>query len=92
MPIELFVGRIREVERLRSMVNAGTQGKFRIGFVSGERGIGKSSLASFVRHLSEHESQIAGCHVSLVGVDNLKEMLRRTFDRVLKERHGQTLA
>jgi len=85
VPIEFFVGRIREIERLRSMVNAGTQGKFRIGFVSGERGIGKSSLASFVRHLSEHESQVAGCHVFLDGVEDLKEMLRRTFDRLLKE-------
>ena len=85
MPIEFFVGRIREIERLRSMVKAGTQGKFRIGFVSGERGIGKSSLASFVRHLAEHENQVAGCHVFLGGVEDLKEMLRRTFDRLLKE-------
>ena len=85
VPIEFFVGRIREIERLRSMVKAGTQGKFRIGFVSGERGIGKSSLASFVRHLSEHENQVAGCHVFLGGVEDLKEMLRRTFDRLLKE-------
>ena len=85
MPIEFFVGRIREIERLRSMVKAGTQGKFRIGFVSGERGIGKSSLASFVCHLSEHENQVAGCHVFLGGVEDLKEMLRRTFDRLLKE-------
>lgn len=85
VPIEFFVGRIREIERLRSMVKAGTQGKFRIGFVSGERGIGKSSLASFVRHLSERESQVAGCHVFLGGVQDLKEMLRRTFDRLLKE-------
>ncbi len=85
VPIEFFIGRIREIERLRSMVKAGTQGKFRIGFVSGERGIGKSSLASFVRHLSEHESQVAGCHVFLGGVEDFKEMLRRTFDRLLKE-------
>lgn len=85
VPIEFFIGRIREVERLGAMVKASTQGKFRIGFVSGERGIGKSSLASFVRHLSEHESQVAGCHVFLGGVQDLKEMLRRTFDRLLKE-------
>lgn len=84
-PIESFVGRIREVEHLHGMVKASTQGRFPIGFVSGERGIGKSSLASFVRHLSEHESQVAGCHVFLGGVEDLKEMLRRTFDRLLKE-------
>ena len=85
VPIEFFVGRIGEVKRLRGMVKASTQGKFRIGFVSGERGIGKSSLASFVRYLSEHESQVAGCHVFLGGVEDLNEMLRRTFDRLLKE-------
>ena len=85
VPIEFFVGRIREIERLRCMVKAGMQGRFRIGFVSGERGIGKSSLASFVRYLSEHESQVSGCHVFLGGVEDLKEMLRRTFDRLLKE-------
>ncbi len=85
VPIEFFIGRIREVERLRGMVKASSEGKFRIGFVSGARGIGKSSLASFVRHLSEHESQVAGCHVILGGVEDLNEMLRRTFDRLLKE-------
>ena len=94
VPIEFFVGRVEEIERLNGMVKASTQGRFKIGFVSGERGIGKSSLASFVRHLSEQESQVAGCHVFLGGVHDLKEMLRRTFNRVLKESmdkswHGQ---
>lgn len=93
-PVEFFVGRSSEVERLRGMVKASAMGNFRIGFVSGERGIGKSSLASFVRHLSERESAFAGCHVFLGGVGDLKEMLRRTFDRLLKESmdepwHGQ---
>ena len=85
VPIEFFVGRVDEIKRLHGMVKTSVQGRFKIGFVSGERGIGKSSLASFVRHLSEHENQVAGCHVFLGGVENLKEMLRRTFDRLLKE-------
>ncbi len=85
VPIEFFVGRSPEIERLRGMVNASTQGRFKIGFVSGERGIGKSSLAAFVRHLVEHDHDVAGCHVFLGGVQDLREMLRRTFDRILKE-------
>ena len=94
VPIEFFVGRASEVERLRGMARASAQGNFQIGFVSGERGIGKSSLASFVRHLSEGESGVMGCHVFLGGVQDLKEVLRRTFDRLLKESmdkpwHGQ---
>ena len=83
--VESFVGRLPEIERLRGMVHASTQGRFRIGFVSGERGIGKSSLAAFVRRLVEGEQDVAGCHVFLGGVQDHREMLRRTFDRILNE-------
>lgn len=38
-------------------------GRFKIAFVTGERGIGKSSLVSLVRHLSEREESIAGSHI-----------------------------
>ena len=85
VPIEFFVGRLPEIERLRGMVNASAQGRFKIGFVCGERGIGKSSLVAFVRHLVERDCDVAGCHVFLGGVQDLREMLRRTFDRILKE-------
>ena len=85
VPLEFFVGRIAEIERLQSMVKASTQGQFKIGFISGERGIGKSSLASFVRYLSDSSCNTAGCHVYLGGVRELNEMVRTTFDRILKE-------
>ncbi|MBM4025493.1 MAG: ATP-binding protein [Planctomycetes bacterium] len=85
VPIEFFVGRIAEIERLRSMVEASLQKRLRVGFVSGERGIGKSSLVSFVRHLTAREQEVAGCHVFLGGVRDVPEMIRRTFDRLLKE-------
>jgi hypothetical protein len=85
VPIEFFVGRIQEIERLRSMVLASVQKRFKVGFVTGERGIGKSSLVSFVRHLAEREQSVAGCHVFLGGVHELPEMVRRTFDRLLKD-------
>jgi AAA+ ATPase superfamily predicted ATPase len=85
VPIEFFVGRVAEIERLRSLVRASRRGRFKIGFVAGERGIGKSSVASFVRHLGEREDSIAGVHVFLGGVMTLQDMMRRTFDRLLKE-------
>ena len=85
VPLEFFVGRIAEIEHLQSMVKASTQGQFKIGFISGERGIGKSSLASFVRYLSDSSCNAAGCHVHLGGVGELNEMVRKTFDRILNE-------
>ena len=52
MPVEFFVGRQDAIKRLRGLVRAADRGVFKIGFISGERGIGKSSLASFVRHVT----------------------------------------
>lgn len=85
MPAELFVGRQEAIERLRGLARAADRGVFKTGFISGERGIGKSSLASFVRQLCERESGVTGCHVYLGGVRDVQEMARRTFDRLLKD-------
>ncbi len=85
VPIEFFVGRVAEIEQLRSMVRSAARGRFKIGFVTGERGIGKTSLVSFVRHLSEREDRVAGAHVFLGGARDVPDMIRRTLDRLLKE-------
>lgn len=86
VPLEFFVGRIKEIERLHSMVKASIhRQRLTIGFITGERGIGKSSLANFVHRLSDSKCNTAGCHVSLGGVQELNEMVRKTFDQLLKE-------
>ena len=84
-PIEFFTGRNREIDFLRDMVMRAARGKFEIGFITGERGIGKSSLAAFVRHLVQREDKAVGCHVFLGGTRNLEQMLSATFNRLLKE-------
>jgi AAA+ ATPase superfamily predicted ATPase len=85
VPIEFFVGRLAEVNRLRSKVAAAAGGKLQVAFLTGERGIGKSSLASFVRRLAEREQGVLGLHTFLGGVGSLEEMVRRVFDRLLKD-------
>jgi len=67
------------------MSGAATTGRLQVGFVAGERGIGKSSLAAFARALSEREHQVIGLHAFLGGVSTLEEMVRRIFDRLVKE-------
>ena len=84
-PIDLFVGRSAEIERLHGLVRRSARGTLGVGFVTGERGIGKSSLAALVRHRAEHDSKAVGCHVYLGGVDDVPEMLRRTFHRLLND-------
>ena len=84
-PVECFVGRQHEIERLYRMAMASTRGRLQVGFIAGERGIGKSSLASFVRSRCEREGAMAGCHVFLGGTQDLHGMMRKIFDQLLKE-------
>jgi len=90
VPVEFFVGRLAEVEQLRDKVISALSGRLQVGFLIGERGIGKSSLASFVRFLCERDHQVLGLHTFLGGVASLEEMVRRVFDRLLKESVGKT--
>lgn len=85
VPVEFFAGRQVEINELRARVQRSTAGRVQVCFLSGERGIGKSSLASFVKSLVEREGNILGLHVFLGGVDTLEEATRRIFDRLLKE-------
>ena len=84
VPVDVCVGRLGEVERLEQQVLRANAGHLQVAYVSGERGIGKSSLVSFVRRLVERK-RVIGLHTFLGGVDSLDEMVRRVFDRLLKE-------
>jgi AAA+ ATPase superfamily predicted ATPase len=85
VPVELFVGRSEEIGQLIARAASASRGKLQVGFIIGERGIGKSSLASFVRVLAEKEHRMLGLHILLGGVSTLEEMARRVFDRLVKE-------
>lgn len=90
VPVEFFVGRLAEVQKLVDKVKATTAGKLQVTFLTGERGIGKSSLASFVRFIAELDHKVLGIHAFLGGVTSLEEMARRVFDRLLKESLGKS--
>lgn len=89
VPVEFFVGRLAEVSRLKEKVAATTTGRLQVAFLSGERGIGKSSLASFTRFITERDNHVLGLHTFLGGVSSLEETVRRVFDRLLKESVGK---
>jgi AAA+ ATPase superfamily predicted ATPase len=83
--LEFFVGRAEQARAMLRHVKASAGGRVEIIFVSGERGIGKTSLASFVRVAAERQEQMVGIHTFLGGVTDLEEMAARVFDRLLKE-------
>ena len=86
VPVEFFVGRRDEIERLRRKVRDATRARrIEVAFVSGERGIGKSSLVSFVRYLCEKELGVLGIHAFMGGESTVEGAVKRVFDQLLKE-------
>ena len=55
------------------------RGRFRIAYISGERGIGKSSLARMVCHIAERDLQMATAYAPLGGIDDLHGLVRRAL-------------
>jgi AAA+ ATPase superfamily predicted ATPase len=90
VPVELFVGRSQKIEEVISYVKNSTHGKQENVFLLGSRGIGKSSLASFLRYYVTSEMNMIGIHVFLGRVATLEEMVRHIFERLLKETKEQT--
>jgi len=83
VPVELFVGRVNQIKEILRYVKQTTYGRQENVFLSGERGIGKSSLASFIRNLVEADNFLT-IHVFLGGVTSLEELVRKIFEEVLK--------
>jgi len=83
-PVELFVGRVEQIKEILRYVKQTASGRQENVFLSGERGIGKSSLAAFLRHLVSKEDFLA-IHVFSGGVMTLEELVRRIFEQILKE-------
>ena len=87
-PAERFVGRPAELERLRRKIEAALTGRLEVGFVIGERGIGKSSLAACARTLCGGEMPVLGLHVFLGGITTPEEAVQRIFEQFAIESSG----
>jgi hypothetical protein len=82
---EYFVARIGEIQRLERAIRQTVSGRNENIFITGERGIGKSSLARFVRYLAEKEHNLVGTHCCLGGVTNLQEVMGAVFRQLLQD-------
>ncbi len=89
VPVDLFVGRTAQIEEIIRYVKQTASGKQENVFLAGERGIGKSSLAEYIRSWVLKENFLA-VHVFLGGVSSLDEIVRRIFEQILKEANTQT--
>ncbi len=88
---EYFIARVNEIKRLNRAIEQAASGRNENIFVTGERGIGKSSLVGFIRFLAEKEYNMVGAHCLLGGVRTLPELMRVVFQRLLQQCSDKTL-
>ncbi|MBI5043600.1 MAG: ATP-binding protein [Nitrospirae bacterium] len=84
VPAELFVGRQAEIDKIARAVSQVELGKPQALFLTGEYGIGKSSLAGFMRFYAEKENHLFGIHVLLGGATTIEDVAVKTVEAVLK--------
>ncbi len=91
VPADLFIGREKTVKEILRYIGQTGSGKQENIFLAGDRGIGKSSLASFIRHLAVNEKNFIGTHVFLGGASTLEEVVRCALEHILKTSKTQNI-
>lgn len=82
---ETIVGREDAIERIRGLARASANGQVVAGFVTGERGMGKSTVARIARQAVERLDEVAGCYVPLGGASDLNRMVARTWQHLVEQ-------
>jgi AAA+ ATPase superfamily predicted ATPase len=85
VPVELFVGRKSQIEEILQYVERSKKGKQENIFLTGERGIGKSSLAKYIHEIATIKENYLSIHVLLGGVNSVDGVIFKIFDAILKE-------
>ena len=81
----LFVGREAQIQQLLDAAQKAKRGNFQIAFVSGERGIGKSSLIKMMLRLAETRHNAATAHAHLGGVSDFAGLGRRAMEAAARD-------
>ncbi|MCA6362396.1 MAG: ATP-binding protein [Bacteroidetes bacterium] len=84
LPHELFTGRDEQIRLIERSLKQVAVGKQQAVFLTGEFGIGKSSLAHATRYIAESKHDLIGIHVMLGGTKTLDDLSERTLEYALR--------
>ncbi len=88
VPRELFVGRKTEIDQILRAASQVAMGKQENIFLTGEYGMGKSSLGAFIRFAAEEEYKLAGFHVYLGGATTIEKMMEQVISNIIHQTHS----
>lgn len=85
VPVELFVGRQREIERiLERGVGQVQRGKPVAMFIEGDYGIGKSSIANYLQFIAAEKHKLLPIYVSLSGKRTPQELAAAVLEATVR--------
>ncbi|HWO26271.1 MAG TPA: ATP-binding protein [Kofleriaceae bacterium] len=85
VPVELFVGRQREIERiLERGVGQVQRGKPVAMFIEGDYGIGKSSIANYLQFIAAERHKLLPIYVSLSGKRTQQELAAAILEATVR--------
>lgn len=85
VPIDFFTGRVEQIQKIRRALKQTELGKQQALYLSGEYGIGKSSLAVFTKFLAEKENHLLGIYVLLGNITSVEELSIKTVQTIIQE-------
>jgi len=89
-PAETFIGRERPIAKLLAMVRKARRGKLQVGWIAGEHGVGKSSLAALVGLLAERNEKAVRAHVRLGSAQRIQELPAEALSQLLKDNENKS--
>ena len=89
VPPHLFVGRTQQLQEVTRYIDQAAAGRLQNVFLSGDRGMGKSSFAAYLRQIAIVRNNMVGVHTYLGGVTSLEDLVRHVLDGVLRETREQ---
>jgi len=91
VPLDYFTGRVEQLQRIERAWRQCSAGRPSSLFITGERGIGKSSLADFAQYLAQKEHGFVGAHCYLGAARSVDEVTRLVFPKLLQEMPDSSL-
>ena len=85
MDPRLFVGREAQIQQLLDAAKKARRGNFQIAYVSGERGIGKSSLVKMALHVAATQHNAVVAHAHLGGISDFTGLGRRAMEATVQD-------
>lgn len=84
VPADLFVGRHEQFGALLGKAGTAANGRLSVAFLTGERGIGKTSLAQVASWAAREKHGLLPLHVVVGNAGTPGEMVRRTLERLAR--------